>query len=113
MLSAGNYDAYFAKAQQIRTLVRNDFLLAFRECDLIVTPTTPIGAFKIGEQISPTQMYRNDIFAVSCNLAGLPAISIPAGHDYVGLPVGMQIIGKAFGEQLLLSAAHYFMEGSK
>lgn len=107
-LSAGYYDAYYRKAQQIRRLIKNDFLEVFKEVDLILGPTTPSTAFKIGEKSNdPVSMYLEDIYTISVNLAGLPAISVPAG--FVGnLPVGMQLIGPYHSEALLLNVAHQY-----
>ena len=110
VLSSGYYDAYYLKAQKVRTLIRQDFLDAFEQVDLLLTPVAPTPAFKIGEKKDdPVSMYLNDIFTVPVNLAGLPAISIPAGHDASGYPLGLQIIGKAFKEQEILNVA-YAME---
>jgi aspartyl-tRNA(Asn)/glutamyl-tRNA(Gln) amidotransferase subunit A len=105
-LSAGYYEAYYRKAQQVRTLIKGDFEETFRKVDLIVTPTVPTPAFKIGEKISdPLQMYLTDIFTISVNLAGVPAISIPCGFTSQNLPVGLQLIGRHFDEETLLKAA--------
>jgi len=110
VLSSGYYDAYYLKAQKIRKLIKNDFDEAYKKVDAILTPSTPSSAFKIGEKKDdPVSMYLNDIFTVPVNLAGLPAISIPAGHDTSGYPLGLQIIGKAFKEQEILNLA-YAME---
>ncbi|MGB1240076.1 MAG: Asp-tRNA(Asn)/Glu-tRNA(Gln) amidotransferase subunit GatA [Candidatus Pelagibacter sp.] len=110
VLSAGYYDAYYLKAQKVRKLIKNDFDEAYKKVDAILTPSTPSSAFKIGEKKNdPVSMYLNDIFTVPVNLAGLPAISIPAGHDANGYPLGLQIIGKAFQEQKILNIA-YAME---
>ena len=99
VLSAGYYDAYYLKAQKIRTLIQRDFRDAFERVDLILTPTTPFPAFPIGERMDdPVQMYINDIFAVPASLAGLPAISVPAGLSAEGLPLGLHLIGQAFDE---------------
>ena len=106
VLSSGYYDAYYLKAQKVRRLIKNDFDKAYKEVDAILTPSTPSSAFKIGEKLNdPVSMYLNDIFTVPINLAGLPAISIPAGHDKRGYPLGLQVIGKAFGEQNILNIA--------
>jgi len=113
VLSAGYYDAYYLKAQQVRTLLRQDYDRAFERVDLIATPTTPTPAFKLGEKTSdPVQMYLNDIFTVSANLTGLPSISIPCGfaesrEPGAGsrLPIGLQLTGRAFDEATLLRAA--------
>lgn len=105
-LSAGYYDAYYNKAQQIRRLIKNDYLAAFEEVDVIMGPTTPSPAWKIGEKSNdPVQMYLEDIFTISLNLAGLPGMSVPAGISN-GLPVGLQIVGKYFDEAKLLNVAH-------
>tara|TARA_Y100000780_G_scaffold77191_1_gene69539 strand:- start:399 stop:1856 length:1458 start_codon:yes stop_codon:yes gene_type:complete len=107
VLSSGYYDAYYLKAQKVRKLIKNDFDTAFDKVDAILTPSTPTSAFKIGEKTNdPVSMYLNDIFTVPVNLAGLPAISIPGGHDEKGLPLGLQIIGKAFEEQTILNVAY-------
>ncbi len=106
VLSSGYYDAYYLKAQKVRRLIKNDFDEAFKKVDAILTPSTPSSAFKIGEKLNdPVSMYLNDIFTVPINLAGLPAISIPAGHDKKGYPLGLQLIGKAFDEQSILNIA--------
>jgi aspartyl-tRNA(Asn)/glutamyl-tRNA(Gln) amidotransferase subunit A len=105
-LSSGYYDAYYLKAQRVRTLIRKDFEAAFNTCDVIVTPTSPTTAFRLGEKTQdPLQMYLSDIFTISVNLAGLPALSMPCGYDSDGLPIGLQIIGPAFGEETILRAA--------
>ena len=110
VLSSGYYDAYYLKAQKVRKLIKNDFDDAYKKVDAILTPSTPSAAFKIGEKSNdPVSMYLNDIFTVPVNLAGLPAISIPAGVDAKGYPLGLQIIGKAFDEQNILNIA-YAME---
>ena len=110
VLSSGYYDAYYLKAQKVRKLIKNDFDEVYKKVDAILTPSTPSSAFKIGEKKNdPVSMYLNDIFTVPVNLAGLPAISIPAGHDAAGYPLGLQIIGKAFNEQEILNLA-YAME---
>ena len=107
VLSSGYYDAYYLKAQKVRKLIKNDFDEAYKKVDAILTPSTPSSAFKIGEKKDdPVSMYLNDIFTVPVNLAGLPAISIPAGHDASGYPLGLQIIGKAFKEQEILNLAY-------
>ncbi len=113
-LSAGYYEAFYRKAQQVRTLIKEDFDNAFREVDIIITPTTPTTAFRIGEKISdPLQMYLNDIFTISVNLAGLPAISIPCGFDSKGLPIGLQLIGRAFDEESILKVAHQYEQSTE
>ncbi len=106
VLSAGYYDAYYLKAQQVRTLLRRDHEQAFERADVIATPTTPTPAFKLGEKTSdPLQMYLNDIFTVSANLTGLPAISVPCGFSRDRLPIGLQLTGRMFDEATLLRAA--------
>ena len=108
VLSAGYYDAYYLKAQRLRRLLRDDFRAALEHVDVILTPTTPSPAFPLGSRIDdPISMYLSDIYTVSVNLAGLPAISIPAGFSN-GLPVGMQIIGNYFHEARLLNVAHQY-----
>ena len=110
VLSSGYYDAYYLKAQKVRKLIKNDFDEVYKKVDAILTPSTPSSAFKIGENSNdPVSMYLNDIFTVPVNLAGLPAISIPAGVDAKGYPLGLQIIGKPFDEQNILNIA-YAME---
>ena len=110
VLSSGYYDAYYLKAQKVRKLIKNDFDEVYKKVDAILTPSTPSSAFKIGEKTNdPVSMYLNDIFTVPINLAGLPAISIPAGFDSKGYPLGLQIIGKVFEEQNILNIA-YSME---
>ena len=107
VLSSGYYDAYYLKAQKVRRLIKNDFDEAYKKVDAILTPSTPSSAFKIGEKLNdPVSMYLNDIFTVPINLAGLPAISLPAGHDNNGFPLGLQVIGKAFDEQTILNIAY-------
>jgi aspartyl-tRNA(Asn)/glutamyl-tRNA(Gln) amidotransferase subunit A len=108
VLSSGYYDAYYVKAEQVRTLVRADFARVFGEVDALITPTTPTPAFRIGEKLGdPLQMYLNDVYTVPANIAGVPGISVPAGFED-GLPIGMQIIGPALGEPVILRAAHAF-----
>ncbi len=109
VLSAGFYDAYYLKAQKVRRLIKNDFDEAFKKCDVILTPTSPIEAFAIGDKKmneSPINMYLNDVFTVSVNLAGLPAMSLPIGLSKNGLPLGMQFIGKSFDEETIFKAAY-------
>ena len=107
VLSSGYYDAYYLKAQKVRRLIKNDFDEAYKKVDAILTPSTPSSAFKIGDKLNdPVSMYLNDIFTVPINLAGLPAISLPAGHDKNGFPLGLQVIGKAFDEQTILNIAY-------
>ena len=105
VLSAGYYDAYFTKAQKVRTLIKRDFAEAFQACDLILTPTAPSAAFGLGEKMSdPLAMYLNDVFAVPASLAGLPAMSVPGGLDAQGLPLGLHLIGRECDEQMVLNA---------
>jgi aspartyl-tRNA(Asn)/glutamyl-tRNA(Gln) amidotransferase subunit A len=107
-LSSGYYDAYYLKAQKVRTLIKQDFEKVFQSYDIIVGPTAPTTAFKIGDKIGdPLTMYLNDILTIPVNLAGVPAISVPCGLAD-GLPVGLQIIGKALDETTVLRAAHAF-----
>jgi aspartyl-tRNA(Asn)/glutamyl-tRNA(Gln) amidotransferase subunit A len=109
VLSSGYYDAYYLKAQQVRTLIRRDYEHAFARVDAVAMPTYPTPAFRIGERSSdPLQMYLGDVFTVSANLAGLPAISIPCGFTRERLPVGLQLTGRAFDEPTLLAAAHAY-----
>jgi aspartyl-tRNA(Asn)/glutamyl-tRNA(Gln) amidotransferase subunit A len=104
-LRSGYYDAYYKKAQQIRTLIKRDFDKAFRYCDVILTPTTPTPAFAFGAKATPYDMYLADVFTLSCNLAGLPGISVPCGLSGDGLPIGAQLLGKPLDEATLLRAA--------
>ena len=105
VLSAGFYDAYYTQAQKVRTLISRDFSTAFETCDVILAPTAPSAAFGLGEKMAdPLAMYLNDVFAVPASLAGLPAMSVPAALNREGLPLGLQIIGKAFDEQGVLNA---------
>lgn len=106
VLSAGYYDAYYKKARQVRTLIADDFKKAFEKVDAILTPTTPTPAFAIGEKMDPVTMYLNDVFTVPTSLAGLPGISVPAGLASDGLPLGLQVIGKAMDEVTVLNAAY-------
>ena len=113
VLSAGYYEAYYLKAQQARTLIKKDFDDAFQNCDVIITPTAPTTAFKIGEKTQdPLQMYLSDIYTISVNLAGLPAISLPCGFDADSLPIGLQIIGKPFDEATILRVAHVYEQST-
>ncbi len=112
-LSAGYYDAYYGKAQAARTMTKRDFDEAFRTVDLIVTPVTPTPAFKLGEKSEdPLQMYLSDIFTISVNLAGVPAIAVPCGFSKAGLPIGLQIIGRPFEEETVLRAAHAYEQAT-
>ena len=114
VLSAGYYDAYYKKAQQVRTLIKGDFDKAFERVDAILTPTSPTPAFKIGEKTDdPLQMYLSDIFTISANLAGIPAISIPCGFTDGKLPVGLQILGKHFDEERILQTAYAYEQATE
>jgi len=114
VLSTGYYDAYYKQAQKVRSLIADDFKLAFsKDCDLIICPTAPTTAFRLGEMLDdPLKMYLNDVFTVPVNLAGLPAISIPCGLSSAGLPIGMQLIGRAWDEQLLLNSAFAYQSAT-
>jgi aspartyl-tRNA(Asn)/glutamyl-tRNA(Gln) amidotransferase subunit A len=108
-LSAGYYDAYYLKAQKVRTLIARDFIEAFRQADVVVTPTSPVPAFRLGERTAdPLQMYLADIYTVTGSLAGVPGISVPCGKTSAGLPVGLQIFGPHFGEATVLRVAGAF-----
>src|SRR2546423_8455638 len=103
VLSAGYYDAYYLKAQRVRALIARDFAAAFERVDCLLTPTAPSAAFAIGDNSDdPIAMYLNDVFTISANLAGLPALSVPAGLSADGLPLGLQIVGRAFDEEMVL-----------
>jgi aspartyl-tRNA(Asn)/glutamyl-tRNA(Gln) amidotransferase subunit A len=109
VLSSGYYDAYYLRAQKVRTLIRQDFLNAYREVDALITPTSPIPAFKLGEKSAdPLAMYLCDIYTIGVNLAGLPALSLPCGFTQSGLPIGLQLIGQPFREADLLATAHAY-----
>jgi aspartyl-tRNA(Asn)/glutamyl-tRNA(Gln) amidotransferase subunit A len=108
VLSSGYYDAYYLRAQKVRTLIRNDFLRAYAEVDAIVTPTAPAPAFRRGEKADPLAMYLCDIYTIGVNLAGLPALSLPCGFTAAGLPIGMQLIGRPFEEADLLALARAY-----
>ena len=113
-LSSGYYDAYYVKAQKVRTLIMNDFISAFADVDVMLTPVAPTPAFKIGEKINdPLQMYLSDIFTIPVNLAGTCAMSLPAGFSATGLPIGLQLIGKPFGEEALLQAGYAFEQATE
>jgi aspartyl-tRNA(Asn)/glutamyl-tRNA(Gln) amidotransferase subunit A len=123
VLSSGYYDAYYLRAQKVRTLIRQDYLRAFEQVDAIVTPTTPTPAFKLGEKSGdPLQMYLSDIFTIGCNLAGIPGLSLPCGFANASqpstlksqprLPIGLQLLGKPFGEETLLRLAHAYEQST-
>ena len=113
VLSAGYYDAYYGKAQAVRTLIRREFESVFQEVDLLVTPTMPTPAFELGEKLQdPLQMYLSDIYTISASLAGIPAISLPCGFSQGGLPIGLQIMGRPFEEDKVLRAAHAYEQAT-
>jgi len=113
-LSAGYYDAYYLKAQKVRTLIKQDFDRAFEQVDVIAAPTTPTTAFRIGEKVDdPLQMYLSDVFTLSVNLAGICAISLPCGFDAQNLPIGMQVMGPAFGEEAILRVAYAYEQATE
>jgi aspartyl-tRNA(Asn)/glutamyl-tRNA(Gln) amidotransferase subunit A len=112
-LSAGYYDAYYLKAQKVRTLLVRDFEEAFKKVDAIVTPTSPTAAFKLGEKVDdPLAMYLADIFTVTADLAGIPGISVPCGETKENLPIGLQILGKHFDEATILRVAHAYEQSA-
>ena len=113
-LSAGYYDAYYLKAQKVRRLIRQDFLRAFEQCDIIATPTAPTTAFQLGEKATdPLTMYLSDILTIAVNLAGLPGLSLPCGFDTEGLPISLQLIGQAFGEETVLQAGYAYEQATE
>ena len=113
-LSSGYYDAYYLKAQKVRTLIKQDFDKAFGEVDVIITPTAPTTAFKIGEKTEdPLKMYLSDIYTISANLAGIPGISIPCGFDKEGLPIGLQLLAKPFGEETIFRTAYSYEQNTE
>ena len=113
VLSSGYYDAYYLKAQKVRSLITEDYNKAFKDVDVILTPSTPSSAFGMNEKSDdPLSMYLNDIFTVPVNLAGLPAISVPAAIDYNGLPLGLQLIGRPFEEETIYSFANIIEESA-
>jgi aspartyl-tRNA(Asn)/glutamyl-tRNA(Gln) amidotransferase subunit A len=110
-LSAGYYDAYYLKALKLRRLIAEDFKRAFERCDVIAGPTAPTTAFRLGAKVDdPVAMYLNDIYTIPVNLAGLPGVSIPAGFDSAGHPIGLQLIGQYFEEARLLNVAHRYQQ---
>jgi aspartyl-tRNA(Asn)/glutamyl-tRNA(Gln) amidotransferase subunit A len=112
-LSAGYYDAYYLKAQKVRTLIQREFQEAFQRFDVLITPTSPTVAFKLGEKIEdPVQMYLSDVSTIPVNIAGIPALSLPAGF-VDGLPVGMQIMAKPMGEETILRVAHAYEQATQ
>ncbi len=113
-LSSGYYDAYYLKAQKVRTLIQRDFIEAFKSVDILLTPVAPTPAFRIGEKTSdPLQMYLSDIFTIPVNLAGICGISVPAGFSKDGLPIGLQLLGRPFGEESILRAAYSFEQATE
>jgi len=112
-LASGYYDAYYGKASQVRTLIVEDFKKAFEVCDVIACPTAPTPAFRIGEKAdNPLTMYLSDIFTISANLAGVPAMSIPCGFSSSGLPIGLQLMGSHFNEEMLFRVAYNFEQNT-
>jgi aspartyl-tRNA(Asn)/glutamyl-tRNA(Gln) amidotransferase subunit A len=112
-LSSGYYDAYYLKAQKVRTMIKQDFDRAFEKFDVLLTPTSPTTAFKFGEKMDdPLAMYLADIFTVNCNLAGIPGISIPCGFSSSELPIGLQLLGKPFDEESLFRVAYTFEQNT-
>ncbi|HBN95238.1 MAG TPA: Asp-tRNA(Asn)/Glu-tRNA(Gln) amidotransferase GatCAB subunit A [Firmicutes bacterium] len=107
VLSASHYEAYYEQAQRVRTLIKQDVLEAFKQVDVIITPTTPTAAFRIGAKQSPLEMYLSDLFTAMANLSGIPALSVPCGKDSRGLPLGMQVMGNHFSESLLFRLGHF------
>jgi aspartyl-tRNA(Asn)/glutamyl-tRNA(Gln) amidotransferase subunit A len=113
-LSAGYYEAYYRKASQVRTLIREDFEKAFSQCDVLLTPTAPTPAFKLGEKVDdPLQMYLSDVFTIPCNLAGLPGLSLPCGFSKQGLPIGLQILAGHFQEEKILQVAYAYEQNTE
>ncbi len=113
-LSSGYYDAYYRKASQVRTLIRQDFLKAFERCDVLLAPVSPTAAFALGEKTqNPLQMYLNDVFTLPASLAGIPGLSIPCGYTSQGLPIGLQILGPHLGEAVVLRAAYHFEQATR
>ena len=113
VLSAGYYDAYYLKGQKVRALIADDFDKAFTQVDAIVTPTSPVPPFKIGERTNdPLQMYLADIYTVTADLAGIPGISVPCGETREKLPIGLQILGKHFDESTVLRLAHAYEQAA-
>ncbi|MCH8069792.1 MAG: Asp-tRNA(Asn)/Glu-tRNA(Gln) amidotransferase subunit GatA, partial [Candidatus Marinimicrobia bacterium] len=105
---SGYYDAYYKKAQKVRRLIRDDFVNVFKNVDVIILPTTPTPAFDLGENLNdPIKMYLSDIFTTPINLAGIPALSVPAGTHSSGLPIGLQLVGDFFNEETILRLSHY------
>ena len=112
VLSAGYYDAYYKRAQKVRSLIINEFKKAFDKCDVVLIPTVPSTAFKFDAKASPLEMYLEDIYTVPVNIAGLPGVSIPAGFDSSNMPIGLQIIANAFDEEKMLRVAYTFEQNT-
>ena len=113
VLSHGYYDAYYLKGLKVRTLIKQDFDEAFKACDVVICPTAPTAAFRIGEKLNdPLQMYLSDIFTISANLAGIPALSMPCGFTKAGLPIGLQLMAAPFKEETLLRAAYAYEQAT-
>jgi aspartyl-tRNA(Asn)/glutamyl-tRNA(Gln) amidotransferase subunit A len=113
-LSSGYYDAYYLKGQKVRTLIKNDFDKAFKDVDVILTPTAPTTAFKVGEKVSdPLSMYLSDIYTIPANLAGLPAMSLPCGFGKDEMPIGLQIMAKPFAEEKIFKTAYTFEQNTE
>ena len=113
-LSTGYYDAYYLKAQKVRTLIKNDFDEAFKTFDILLTPTSPTTAFKIGEKMDdPLIMYLSDIFTVNCNIAGIPGMSMPCGLSSTGMPIGLQLLAKPFDEETIFRASYTFQQNTE
>jgi aspartyl-tRNA(Asn)/glutamyl-tRNA(Gln) amidotransferase subunit A len=113
-LSAGYYEAYYRKASQVRTLIREDFQKAFSQCDVLLMPTAPTPAFHLGEKVDdPLQMYLSDIFTIPCNLAGLPGLSLPCGFSRQGLPIGLQVLSDHFQEEKIFRVAYAFEQNTE
>jgi len=112
-LSAGYYEAYYGKAQAVRTLIQRDFEAVFKEVDLLVSPVMPTTAFRLGERLEdPLQMYLSDIYTIPASLSGLPAISVPCGFSTMGLPIGLQLMGRPFEESMVLRAAYAYEQAT-
>ena len=110
-LSAGYYDAYYGQAQKVRTLIKRDFELAFQDVDVIAAPVAPTTAFRIGDHSEdPLAMYLEDVFTLPANLGGVPGLTFPVGFDQQGLPIGMQLMGPHFREDILLQSAHVYQQ---
>ena len=109
VLSQGYYEAYYLKGMKVRTLIKQDFDEAFKRCDVLLMPTSPTPPFRLGEKMEdPLQMYLSDIYTISANLAGIPAVSVPCGFSKTGLPIGLQLLAAPFREDLLLQVAHAY-----